>query len=148
MREKEYRYAERVMYGYKREAEKCAELAVKIATMREKGDVQGQNYRADINAHSLTSDPVARHVETIMKLEHRLSCLSRRVRAVDQLREDLTMESVITITSPRNLLRILEDYYIAQATVSEFLIQTHWVRSTYYVRRRELVMLMGEYLRA
>ncbi len=136
------------MYGYKREAEKCAELAVEIAAMREKGDVQGQNYRADIKASGVMSDPVARHVETIITLERKLSCLSRRVRAVDQLREDLAKKSVITITSPRNLLRILEEYYIAQATVSEFLIQTHWVRSTYYVRRRELVILMGEYLRA
>ena len=147
MREKEYRFTECVMYGYKGNVEKCAELAVEIDALREKGDVQGQNYNTDINVHGGTSDPVAHHVEKIMKLEHKLKRLLQRVRAVDRLREDLTTGNVITITKPRNLLKILDDYSIAKATVSEFLRLTHWGRSAFYVRRRELVILAGEYLR-
>ena len=147
MREKEYRFTECVMYGYKRDAEKCADLALEIDALRGNGDVQGQNYSADINNHGGVSDPVARHVEKIMKLEHKLKRLLRRVGAVTRLRENLTTENIITITKPRNLLKILDDYYIAKATVSEFLRQTHWGRSAFYMRRRELVMLAGEYLR-
>ena len=44
MTDKEYRYAERVLYGYKEQAEKCAELRLKIAELRAKGDIQVQKY--------------------------------------------------------------------------------------------------------
>ena len=148
MTDEEYRYAERVLYRYKKQREKCAEMASEIAEMRAKGDVQVQNYNSCAGVHGRESDPVARHVEEVMKLERRLRRMMRRVKAVDRLREDLRAGKVITITSPRNLLKILEDYYIAGSTVSEFLAVTHWVRSTFYVRRRELVMIAGEYLRA
>ena len=148
MTDEEYRYAERVLYRYKKQSEKCAEMASEIAEMRAKGDVQVQNYNSCAGVHGRVSDPVARHVEEVMRLERRLRRMMRRVKAVDRLREDLRAGKVITITSPRNLLKILEDYYIAGSTVSEFLAVTHWVRSTFYVRRRELVMVAGEYLRA
>ena len=81
-----------------------------------------------------------------MKLEASLGRQMRRVKAVDQMRKDLEAGKVITITSPRNLLKILESYYVAGVSVREFLEITHWVRSTFYVRRRELVMITGEYL--
>ena len=148
MLEAEYRYAERVLYRHKASVKKCAEMGSEIAGLRAKGDVQGQSYKSCAGVHGGVSDPVARHVEEVMKLERRLRRMMRRVQAVESLREDLRAGKVITITSPRNLLKILEDYYIAGATVSEFLASTHWVRSTFYVRRRELVMIAGEYLRA
>ena len=148
MTDKEYRYAERVLYGYKGQAEKCAELRLKIAELRAKGDVQGQSYNFGSGVHSTVSDPVSRHVGEVMKLEASLRRQMRRVKAVDQMRKDLEAGKVITITSPRNLLKILEGYYVAGSTVREFLEATHWVRSTFYVRRRELVMITGEYLRS
>ena len=148
MTDEEYRYAERVLYRYKGQREKCAELASEVAILRERGDLRGQDYNACAGVHGSISDPVARYVEEVMKLEGRLRRMTRRVKAVDRLREDLRNRAVITITSPRNLLRILEDYYMAGVTVSDFLAVTHWVRSTFYVRRRELVMVAGEYLRA
>ena len=148
MTDKEYRYAERVLYGYKEQAEKCAELRLKIAELRAKGDVQGQKYNFTAGGHSTMSDPVSRHVEEVMKLEASLRRQMRRVKAVDQMRKDLEAGKVITITSPRNLLKILESYYVAGVSVREFLEITHWVRSTFYVRRRELVMITGEYLRS
>lgn len=148
MREDEYRYAERVLYRHKDTVKKCAELAVEIAALRAKGDVQGQSYDACVGVHGSVSAPVERYVEEVLKLERRLKRMTRRVRAVENLREDLRNGSVITVTRPRNLLRILEDYYMAGATLFEFLSLTHWVRSTFYVRRRELVMIAGEYLRA
>ena len=83
-----------------------------------------------------------------MRLERRLRRMTRRVIAVESLREDLRKGAVVTITSPRNLQTILEDYYMAGSTVRDFLEMTHWVRSTFYVRRRELVIITGEYLRA
>lgn len=148
MTDDEYRYAEGVLYGYKRQAKKCEELAFEIATLSAKGDIHGQSYSASVGVHGATSDPVARHVEEVMTLERRLRRMMRRVEVIDRLREDLHSGEVITITSPRNLIKILEDYYMAGSTVSEFLAATHWVRSTFYVRRRELVMITGEYLRA
>ncbi|MBQ3399587.1 MAG: hypothetical protein IJG51_11915 [Synergistaceae bacterium] len=148
MREAEYRYVERVLYHHKDTEEKCAELAAEIDAMRAKGDARGQSYNACAGVHGGTSDPVARYVEEIMRQEKRLRRLARRVEAVEMLREDLRNGEVITVTSSRNLLRILEDYYLAGSTVMEFLRITRWVRSTFYVRRRELVMIAGEYLRA
>ena len=148
MTDEEYRYAERVLYGYKRQSEKCAEMVLEIADLRSKGDIHGQSYDVGVCVHGSVSDPVGRHVEEVMKREGRLRRMMRRVKAIECLRKDLESGKVITITSPRNLLRILNDYYIAGATVSKFLEITHWVRSTFYVRRRELVMIAGEYLRA
>lgn len=148
MTDDEYRYAERVLYRYKRQAEMCAEMAFEMATLSAKGDIHGHSYSASVGVHGEKSDPVAWHVEELMMLERRLMRMMRQVEAVDRLREDLHSGEVITITSPRNLIKILEDYYIAGSTVSDFLAATHWVRSTFYVRRRELVMITGEYLRA
>ncbi|MBQ3447314.1 MAG: hypothetical protein IJG37_06710 [Synergistaceae bacterium] len=148
MRECEYRYTERVLYRHKDTEKKCEELALEIAELRVKGDVQGQRYNACAGVHGSVSDPVARHVEEVLRMERRLRRMSRRMRVVESLRDDLRNGGVVTVTHPRNLLRILEDYYIAGSTVLEFLELTHWVRSTFYVRRRELVMVTGEYLRA
>ena len=148
MLEAEYRYAERVLYRHKDSVKKCAEMASEIAELRAKGDVPVQSYKACAGVHGSVSDPVARHVEEIMRQERRLQRMVRRVQAVESLREDLRNGAVITITSPRNLLKILEDYYMAGTMVSDFLTSTHWVRSTFYMRRRELVIITGEYLRA
>lgn len=147
MREGEYRYTERVLYMHKDTVRKCAEIALEIATLRAKGDVQGQSYKACAGVHGGVSDPVARHVEEVLRMERRLRRMCRRVKAIESLRDDLRSSSVITVTRPCNLLRILEDYYLAWSTVLEFLEKTRWVRSTFYVRRRELVMIAGEYLR-
>ena len=147
MTDEEYRYAERVLYQHKGTVMKCAELSAEIAEMRSKGDIQGQSYNSCAGVQGGVSDPVARHVEEIMRLERRLRRMTRRVLAVESLREDLRKGAVVTITSPRNLQTILEDYYMAGSTVRDFLEMTHWVRSTFYVRRRELVIITGEYLR-
>ena len=143
---KEYRYAENVLYNYRRDSEKASKLSAEIEILREAGDVHGQNYGQSISGG--TSDPVARHVEEIMMLEARLKRVLRRVKAVDRMREDLREGNVITITRPENLLLILDGYYISRATVNEFLSANRWSRSIFYVRRRELVMITGEYLRA
>ena len=143
---KEYRYAEKVLYNYRCDNEKASTLSAEIEILREAGDVHGQNYGQSISGG--TSDPVARHVEEIMMLEARLKRVLRRVKAVDRMREDLREGNVITITRPENLLLILDGYYISRATVNEFLSANRWSRSIFYVRRRELVMITGEYLRA
>ncbi len=145
MTEKEYGYAERALYSYRRNKEKASTLAAELEILREAGDVHGQGYGQ--TAAVLNADPVARHVDEVMRLESRLRKVMRRVTAVDRMREDLRNGKVITITKPRNLLLILDGYYIPGATVNEFLTVFCWSRSIFYARRRELVMVTGEYLR-
>lgn len=148
MTDDEYRYAEKVLYSYRRDNEKVSTLLAEIDILREAGSVRVQSYNGLVgNVHGI-SDPVASHVEKVMSLERRLKRVLRRVKAVDQMREDLQNDRVITITSKRNLLLILDGYYIPCLTVNEFLTAFCWSRSIFYVRRRELVMIAGEYLRA
>ena len=146
MTEKEYRYAEKVLYSYRRDNERASTLSSELENLREAGDVHVQSYGQRTGGGS--GDPVARHVEKVMSIERRLKRILRRVKAVDVMREDLREGNVITITSGKNLLLILDGYYIPCITVSEFLSTHRWSRSVFYIRRRELVMITGEYLRA
>lgn len=145
MTEKEYRYAERVLYSYRSNKEQAERLNEELRMLRRAGSVHGQGY--GVRVAGLKADPVARYVDEVMSLESRLKRVTRRVRAVDRMREDLEKGRVITVTKPRNLLLILDGYYIPSLTVNEFLTSFCWSRSIFYVRRRELVMVTGEYLR-
>ncbi len=148
MQAKEYRYAEKVLYSYRSNLEAASTLALELDILREAGDVKAQQYAQMPGKVSGISDPVSEHVSEVMRLEARLKRVMRRVSAVDRLREDLVNGRVITITKPENLVIILDKYYIAGVTIYEFLSTSHWSRSIFYVRRRELVMITGEYLRA
>ncbi len=148
MTDDEYRYAEKVLYSYRQDNEKASILAAETDILREAGDVRVQSYNVSGGSVQSISDPVARHVEKVMSLERKLKRVLRRVKAVDRMREDLQNDRVITITSKRNLLLILDGYYIPCVTAREFLSVVRWSRSIFYVRRRELVMIAGEYLRA
>lgn len=146
MTDDEYRYAEKVLYSYRRNVETSERLSEELRMLRASGDVYGQSYGQIATGGS--GDPVARHVDEILMLEARLKRILRRVKAVDEMRKDLREGNVITITSGKNLLLILDGYYIPCLTVNEFLTAFCWSRSIFYVRRRELVMIAGEYLRA
>ncbi len=146
MTDDEYRYAEKVLYSYRRNVETSERLSEELRRLWASGDVHGQSYGQIATGGS--GDPVARHVDEILRVEARLKRILRRVKAVDEMRKDLREGNVITITSGRNLLLILDGYYIPCLTVNEFLTAFCWSRSIFYVRRRELVMITGEYLRA
>ena len=146
MTDDEYRYAEKVLYSYKRNVETSERMSEELRRLRASGDVHGQSYEQIARCGS--GDPVARHVDEIMRLEARLKSILRRIKAVDEMRKDLREGNVITITKPKNLLLILDGYYIPCLTVNEFLSINCWSRSIFYIRRRELVMITGEYLRA
>ena len=73
--------------------------------------------------------------------------LLRKIVSIHRKLYRLEKGRVITVTKPRNLLLILDGYYIPGLTVNEFLTVFSWSRSIFYVRRRELVMVTGEYLR-
>lgn len=148
MQAKEYRYAEKVLYSYRPNLEEASTLELELDILREAGDVKAQQYEQISGKVSGISDPVSDYVSEVMRLEARLKRVMRRVSAVDRLREDLVNGCVITNTKPKNLLLILDKFYIAGVTVYEFLSTFHWSRSIFYVRRRELVMITGEYLRA
>lgn len=148
MQGKEYRYAEKVLYSYRSNLETASTLALELDILRETGDVKAQQYEQTPCKVSGISDPVSDHVSEVMRLEVRLKRVMRRVSAVDRLREDLVNGRVITVTKPENLVLVLDKYYIAGVTIYEFLSTFHWSRSIFYVRRRELVMITGEYLRA
>ena len=145
--EEYYRYTEKVLHSYKRNVGTSEKLAEELDMLREVGDIQGQSYGNAVNM-SAVSDPVLAYVIKVESIEKKLKRIKRRVKAVDRLREDLRECKVITIASPRNLLRILTEYYIEGLTVNEFLSIHNWIRSTFYVRKRELVIIAGEYLRA
>ena len=70
MTEKEYRYAEKVLYSYRRDNERASTLSSELENLREAGDVHVQSYGQRTGGGS--GDPVARHVEKVMSIERRL----------------------------------------------------------------------------
>ncbi len=141
-----YKYTEKILRSYRRNVESALRVQEELDILRECGDMAGMRY-AEGHA-SGSGDPVLSYVMRAEGLENKLKRIKRRVRVVERLREDLRNGEIITVTSSRNLLRILTEHYIDGLTVTEFLRITSWVRSTFYARRRELVMIAGEYLRA
>ena len=141
-----YKYTEKVLRSYRRNVESALRVQEELDILRECGSMAGMKYAGGHTSGS--GDPVLSYVMRSEGLENKLKRIMRRVKAVEKLREDLRNGEIITITSPRNLLRILTEYFIDGLTVSEFLRQTSLVRSTFYVRKRELVTIAGEYLRA
>lgn len=141
-----YKYTEKVLHSYRRNVESALGVQEEIDILRECGDIARMRYAEGHSSGSV--DPVLLFVMRVEGLENKLKRIMRRVKAVEKLREDLRNGEVITVTKPRNLLRILTEHFIDGLTVTEFCRQTSWVRSTFYARRRELVMIAGEYLRA
>ncbi len=141
-----YKYTEKVLHSYRRNVESALRVQQELDILRECGSMAGMKYAE--GGISGSGNPVLSYVMRAEGLENKLKRILRRVLAVERLREDLQNGGVITVTKPRNLLRILTEYYIDGLTVTEFLRQTSWVRSTFYARKRELVMIAGEYLRA
>lgn len=121
-------------------------LMMEVSLLRDGGDVHGQSYEVHTGSGGI-SDPVADYVSRLMRAEHRLAVLMRRISAVDRLKADLLTGNVITTASPRNLLLILDMHYISGFTVSEVVRFLRWSRSIFFVRRNELLSLTGEYLR-
>lgn len=140
-------YAEKVLYSYRLNKEREELLKAEIAELAGMLDVRGQNYSPDGVRQGKYTDPVASRYERIEAVEGRLKLVSKRVRAVEALREDLRIGCVDALTGTDKLLLLLEGYYMEQVPAKEFLRRAGWLRSVFYARRRELVMLAGEYLR-
>lgn len=143
---KEYRLAEKVLSGYVKNVREAQKLMMEVSRLRDVGDIHAQSYEVNHGSGGV-SDPVASYVYRLMSVEHKLARLLRRIAVVDMLRGDLLAGNVITNTSPKNLLLVLDMYYISGFTVSEVVRFLRWSRSIFYVRRNELVSLTGEYLR-
>ena len=144
--EKRYKVAEKVLRGYSSNVDEATKLMEEVSRLRDGGDVHAQSYEVHTGSGGV-SDPVAEYVSRLMRAEHRLAVLMRRISVVDRLRADLLAGNVITTTSPRNLILILEMHYISGLTVSEVVSFLRWSRSIFFVRRKELLSLAGEYIR-
>ena len=144
--EEYYRYTEKVLYSYKNNVNVSEKLIGELDMLRNAGDISGQSYGNSGKVSGIL-DPVLAYVMRVEGLESKLKRVMRRVKAVDTLREDLRNGNVITVTSARDLLKILNEHYIEKQTVSAFLGIHNWVRSTFYARKHELVLIAGEYLR-
>ena len=142
-----YRYAEKCLYGYRRNEERAEQLREELRQLRDAGDVKAQSYGLQNSGAGGYSDPVGMYVENIERAEHALHRLERKVKPIARLRNDLQEGSVITVTSPHNLIRVMEEYFFENKKVMEFLRITRWGRSTFFNRRYELVSLTLENLR-
>ena len=144
--DKEYRQAEKVLKWYVRNVDESQKLMAEVSLLRDGGDVHGQSYEVHRGSGGI-SDPVAGYVSRLMSAEQRLSGLMNVILAVDRMRADLLSGNVITTTSPRNLYLVLEMHYVKGMSASAVVRVLRWSRSIFFVRRRELLSLTGEYLR-
>ncbi len=145
--DKVYKYAEKCLYSYRKNEAKALQLREEIGQLRETGDVRCQSYELQSGMNGVNSDPVGRYVESLERLEQQIFRLERKVKPIAGLRQDLKQGTVITVTSAKNLLLVMEGYYFECQTVSRFLSVMRWARSTFFNRRSELLSLTVEYLK-
>lgn len=139
-----YRELEAYLYAYR-------ELCVKEEALREVmrlldsgGDVHGQKWSGVITDGGLPGSPVSMWYEACEKCGGELERIARITEGIRRMREDLRERSRY---SPKcwDMLGILEAVYMAGVSFGEY-VRGRDDERTQYRRRRELVMMTGEYI--
>lgn len=137
-----YRHAEKCLRGYKINTARLEQLRAELIDLQAESDIHAQDYKGRVMSGAVGADPVSSYVHRVMNIEHRISVLERYTLPVQQLREDLQRS---TDTASRNMLLVLEQYYLAGVPMTRLLEVTGWNRSTFYSRRLSLVTLAVSY---
>lgn len=147
MRERDkFRYAERCLYDYKRNAAGLRVLREDLRAARAGFDVHAQNYQYSLEFTGTASDPVHARMVKIESLEERIRVLERYTRPIEQLMEDITAAEVLEYSENKPLMEILRLLYFGKNPPESVMEELKLGRRTFYRYRRELVNMTASYL--
>ena len=141
-----FRYAEKWLYGYKKNIA-CLEILRGDLQIKESGsDVHAQNYQSQFGVSGEPSSPVHSYLVSIETLRERIRYLERWTIPITKLIADLN--SPYTLTGSRNvdLLQVLNFMYFGENPPKEVMNKLKIPDRTFTRRRRELVRVAIDYL--
>ena len=137
-----YRHVEKCLRGYKINTARLEQLRAELIDLQAESDIHAQDYSGRMMSVAVGADPVSSYVQRKLTLEHRIFVLEKHTQPIKLLREDLQRS---TDSASRNMLLVLEQYYLAGVSMTRLLEVTGWNRSTFYSRRLSLVTLAVSY---
>ena len=143
MKEKDkFRYAEKCLYGYKRNIACLKILREDLKIQRAGNDVHAQNYEMTLDFTGEPSSPVHSYVVGIETLESRIQLLERRTKPITKLMEDLNGDN----PKKADMKQILELMYFRGNQPKQVMTELKVSRRTFARRRNMLVRLTIDYL--
>ena len=143
MREKDkFRYAEKCLYGYKRNIACLKILREDLKIQRAGNDVHAQNYERTLDFTGEPSSPVHSYVVGIETLESRIQLLERRTKPITKLMEYLNGDN----PKKADMKQILELMYFRGNQPKQVIEELKMPKRTFTRRREALVRLAIDYL--
>lgn len=141
-----FRYAEKCLYGFKKNLA-CLEILKGDLKIKRTGtDVHAQNYQAVFNSSGEPSNPVYSHVVSIETLEERIKVLERWTKPIAQMIADLNNQYVLSGSRNADILQILNLMYFGENVPKKVMDELKITRRTFTRRRQELVRITISYL--
>ena len=141
-----FRYTEKCLYNYHENLARLDVLKEDLRVLRCSSDVKAQSYQLTFFFTGEHSDPVARYVEKIERLEAQIKRLQRSTAPITKLIEDLKNLSNNVNSRIKEYEKVLELFYFGGVSLSEIAAELHRSRRTISARRHSLVMKAAGYL--
>lgn len=140
---REYRYTERCLYDYPRNAESLRVLSAELGMHYSHGDIHIQRYDASPGASGGYSNPVLTYLQRADSLERSIIRLNRIVIPITLYRERL-----VTSFRPDAECRfsLLEAHYFRKGAVADVMREHGLTRRRIYAMRRRIVEEVYLYL--
>ncbi|MBQ4430646.1 MAG: hypothetical protein II877_04010 [Synergistaceae bacterium] len=147
MKEKDkFRYAEKCLYGYKRNMA-CLKVLRDDLRVEEAGtDVHAQNYQYTFGFSGEPSNPVEARQMKIESLQGRIRTLERWTKPITELIGDLTSPDVLNGSNNAAMMEVLRLMYFGGNLPDVIIEELRIARRTFYRIRRELVCVTIMYL--
>lgn len=141
-----FRYAEKCLYGYKRNLA-CLKVLREDLRVEEAGtDVHAQNYQYTFGFTGEPSNPVESRQIKIENIQGRIRTLERCTTPITMLIGDLTSSNVLNGSNNAALMDILRLMYFGGNTPEAIMEELKIARRTFFKRRRALVSVTICYL--
>ncbi|MBQ4468666.1 MAG: DUF1492 domain-containing protein [Synergistaceae bacterium] len=141
-----FRFAEKCLYGYKKNLACLEILQGDLAVVRAGVDVKAQSYQLMISFSGEPSDPVSSRLIKIESIEDRISKLERITKPITKLISDLNGEEILNGSRNKDLMQILRLLYFGNNTPEAIMQELNIAKTTYFKRRQELVFTTIDYM--
>ena len=147
MKEKDkFRYAEKCLYGYKRNMA-CLKVLREDLRVEEAGtDVHAQNYQYTFGFTGEPSNPVEARQIKIENIQERIRMLERCTNPITALIADLTSPNVLNGSNNAAMMDIMRLLYFGGNTPDVIIDELNIARRTFFRIRRSLVYTTIGYL--
>ncbi len=147
MKEKDkFRYAEKCLYGYKRNMA-CLKVLQDDLRVEEAGsDVHAQNYQYTFGFTGEPSNPVEARQIKIENIQGRIRMLERCTKPITSLIEDLTSPNVLNGSNNAAMMDVMRLLYFGGNTPDVIIDELKIARRTFFRIRHALVCTTIVYL--